>query len=190
MEAGWITLLEGKSPWLAGRFDLFGPLALSLAMAWTDCRTLRIPNYLTLGGAAAGLGYNLGYQGWPGLIGSLAGLVLGLALLLLPYAQGGLGAGDVKALAALGAWLGLTRTFYLFIYMGLSGGLLILAILGWRGQLRTTIRRGWTCLLNLLLGAPPGAGTTLCPSSTPKTIPYGAALALGMTILCWRWRNG
>jgi prepilin peptidase CpaA len=190
VEPGWLSLLEGKAAWLAGREDLFPPLAVSLAIAWTDLRTRRIPNYLTFGGAAAGMGYQLGYHGWPGLAGSLAGLVLGLALLLLPYWRGGLGAGDVKALGALGAWLGLTRTLYLFIYMGISGGLLILAVLWWRGQLWNTIKQGWVYLVSLLLRAPQGAEALTCPHPKTQTVPYGVALALGMTFLYWRWPNG
>jgi prepilin peptidase CpaA len=189
VEATWLSWLTGKTPGLAARADLLLPLLLSLAVAWMDLRTRRIPNYLTLGGAAAGLGYQLGYHGWPGLADSLAGLVLGLALLLFPYLKGGMGGGDVKALAALGAWLGFTCTFYLFIYMGLSGGLLILVVLWRRGLLRTTVRQGWVFLVNLLLCAPQG---TVPRAGTPtnKTIPYGTALALGMALLCWRWRAG
>ena len=171
------------------RADLLLPLLISLAIAGADLRTRRIPNYLTLGGAAAGMGYQLGYHGWPGLADSLAGLILGLALLLFPYWKGGMGGGDVKALAAMGAWLGVKRTFFLFIYMGLSGGLIILVVLWRRGLLRTMARQGWVFLVNLLLCAPQGG---LPVAGTPKrqTIPYGTALALGMTLLCWRWRNG
>ncbi len=138
------------------RADLLLPLLISLAIAWADLRTRRIPNYLTLGGAAAGMGYQLGYHGWPGLADSLAGLILGLALLLFPYWKGGMGGGDVKALAAMGAWLGVKRTFFLFIYMGLSGGLIILVVLWRRGLLRTMARQGWVFLVNLLLCASQG----------------------------------
>jgi len=190
VEATWLGLLQGKAPWLVGREDLLLPWLLSLAVAWTDVRTRRIPNYLTLGGAAAGVGYQLGYHGWPGLADSLAGLLLGLFLLLLPYLKAGMGAGDVKALAALGAWLGLQRTFYLFIYMGISGGLLILVILWWRRLLWGTIRQGWVWLVSLVLCAHQGPGPLVIRTTKSKTIPYGAALALGMTFLCWRWQNG
>jgi prepilin peptidase CpaA len=187
VELGWLSFLAGKGTWLAGRQDLILPLAVSLAIAWTDWRTRRIPNYLTFGGAAAGLGYQLGYHGWPGLAGSLAGLVLGLALLLFPYWRGGLGAGDVKA---LGAWLGFTPTLYLFIYMGLAGGLMSLMLLGWRGQLLSTSKRGWVHLKSWLLGAPGGAGPPGRLRTKSETIPYGVALALGMTLLCWRGPHG
>ena len=109
-------------PWLKAHSDLILPLLLSLGMAGCDLKTRRIPNFLTLGGVLGGLGFQLGYHGLPGLLDGLAGLGLGFGLLLGPYLLGGLGAGDVKASAALGAWLGLWRAFALFIYTGLWGG--------------------------------------------------------------------
>jgi prepilin peptidase CpaA len=98
---------------------------------------------------------------------------------------GGMGAGDVKALAALGAWLGLRRTVYLFVFMGISGGVLMLAVLWWRGLLWAHIRRLGVFLWNRLLSQSSGS---LLPAASSKDegIPYGLALALGMALLCWR----
>ena len=101
--------LSNLVPWLKTHPDLILPLLLSLGMAGCDLKTRRIPNYLTLVGALGGLGFQLGYHGLPGLLDGLAGLGLGFILLLGPYLLGGMGAGDVKASAALGAWLGLWR---------------------------------------------------------------------------------
>jgi len=71
-----------------------------------DLRTRRIPNYLTVPTALLGLAYHtLAPGGW-GPLTSLAGFGLGFSLLLLPWLLGGGGMGDVKLLAALGAWLG------------------------------------------------------------------------------------
>jgi len=80
-------------------------LYVALAAA-TDLRMRRIPNYLTVPTALAGLAYHtLSPTGW-GLLVSLGGFAVGSALLLLPWLAGGGGMGDVKLLAALGAWLG------------------------------------------------------------------------------------
>ncbi len=98
--------------WLQVHYDLVFPLLLSLGMAGWDLSSGRIPNYLTFGGALAGLGFQLGFHGLPGLLDGLAGLGLGFILLLVPYLLGGMGAGDVKASAALGAWLGLPAPFF------------------------------------------------------------------------------
>jgi prepilin peptidase CpaA len=172
--------------WLQTHPDLILPLLLSLGMAACDLKTRRIPNYLTLGGALGGLGFQFGYHGFPGFLDGLAGLGLGFILLLGPYLLGGMGAGDVKASAALGAWLGLWRAFALFVYMGLAGGLIIMAVLLWQRRLLASIREGWVALLNWVLCRHSGKKT---PPSAPRqrtTIPYGAAMAVGMAVLCWR----
>ena len=71
-----------------------------------DLRTHRIPNYVTVPAALLGLAYHsLAPGGWGPLV-SLAGFGVGFVLLLFPWLLGGGGMGDVKMLAALGAWLG------------------------------------------------------------------------------------
>jgi Flp pilus assembly protein protease CpaA len=100
--------------------------------------------------------------------------------------MGGMGAGDVKASMALGAWLGLWRAFALFVYMGLAGGLIILVVLLWQRRFLSGIREVGNFLLNWVLcrhfdAKPPPAGP-----SQRTNIPYGAAMALGMAVLCWR----
>jgi prepilin peptidase CpaA len=152
-------------------------------MSWIDVRTYRVPNFLTMGGALGGLGFQLGAHGWAGLSDGVLGLLLGLGLLMLPYLLGGMGAGDVKALAALGAWLGPTRTLYLFIYMGISGGLLVIVVLWWRGLLWAKIRQLGVYLWNRLLCRPFGSGSAAASGPPAGVIPYGAAMALGMVIL-------
>jgi len=178
--------LFGLGPWLKAHPDLILPLLLSLGMAGCDLKTRRIPNYLTFGGALGGLGFQFGYQGLPGLLDGLTGLGLGFILLLGPYLLGGMGAGDVKASAALGAWLGLWRTFSLFVYMGICGGLFILVMLLWQGRLLAGIRAGWNFLLNWLLCRPFDPKPPPPSSARTATIPYGVAMALGMAVLCWR----
>ncbi|MFZ5450355.1 MAG: A24 family peptidase [Thermodesulfobacteriota bacterium] len=168
--------------WLRHNAPLLLPLLLSLGMAWGDFKTRRIPNYLTLGAAVGGLGFQLGCHGWGGLWSGFLGLSLGLGLLLIPYLLKGMGAGDVKALAALGAWLGPRDTFYLFLYMGISGGVLILLVLIWKGLLWSYLRRGWRFLINL--GLPQFARMNQTEPPPPQLrVPYASALALGMLVL-------
>ena len=117
--AGSVTEAVG---WMSSRGNLLIPLALTVWIAWGDVKTRRIPNYLTLGTAVAGLAYNFMSHGLNGLADGFLGMLLGFACLILPYLWGGMGAGDVKALAALGAWLGPKLTVFLFCYMGIAGG--------------------------------------------------------------------
>ena len=165
------------------------PLIVALAMGWSDARTRRIPNYLNLACALAGLGYQLGVNGLAGLTDGLLGMVLGFGLLILFYLKGGMGAGDVKALAALGAWLGAWQTLYLFFYMALSGVLLVILVLWWRGALWSRIKRGLGFLAERVLLRPlPGASDALAPAAPEKSegVPYAVAIAIGMAIICVR----
>lgn len=156
------------------------PLLLALCMAVGDWRTRRIPNYLTFGGALAGLFFQTAATGLTGTMQSLSGLLLGVALLLLPYLYGGMGAGDVKALGALGAWLGPRAIFSVFCYMGLAGGILSLGFLVATGTLQDYLRRGWVRLRNLLWGCDWQREAPVPEATVSSGLPYGVAIALGM----------
>ncbi len=186
MSSGAPTLVQVHSL-LKAQLNPVLPFLFALLMAWRDIKTHRIPNYLTYGCALAGLGYQLGFHGLTGLLEGFLGMALGLGLLIFFYVKGGMGAGDVKALAAMGAWLGPKATLYLFIYMGISGGLLAVIWLWWRGLLWGKIQQGWGYLLNLLLlRLHPSMPGSAAPQPAKAEIPYAAALAMGMAILCWR----
>lgn len=169
--------------WMSSRMHLLIPLALTGWIAWGDLRSRRIPNYLTLGTVVAGLAYNLMSQGLPGLVSGILGMLLGFAFLILPYLWGGMGAGDVKALAALGAWLGPKLTLFLFCYMGIAGGVIALGYLAWQGSLWEKTRQGWTFLFNLILCRPDGPPRPPSPAHLTEGIPYGVAIAVGMLVL-------
>jgi prepilin peptidase CpaA len=185
--------------WLRTHLNLVAPFLLALCMALSDVRTRRIPNYLTFGGALTGLGFQLGFSGWPGLLDGFLGLLLGFSFLFLFYLRGGMGAGDVKALAALGAWLGSRLTFYLFIYMAISGVGLLIIYLWWQGLLWLKIRHFLKSfkgrLLNWILLRPYKASSKPSdnrptPGSDQKTsaanFPYATAMAAGMAILLYQ----
>ncbi len=184
------TLVTPSLAWLehTGRYLI--PTLLALWMAVGDVRTRRIPNYLTGGTAVAGLLVQAIIGGWTGLGDGLLGLLLGFSLLFGLYLMGGMGAGDVKALAALGAWVGVKHTVYLFIYMGLAGGVLALFYLWWRGVFTARLKRLGNWLLSwVLLRSHGGVGGGPAPAATAEQerlegVPYGVALAVGMAILC------
>lgn len=151
-------------------------LAILLALATVcDIRTHRIPNPLALAGLVLGLVGHGWRGGAPGLLLSLEGLaVAGLAL--LPYALGGLGAGDVKLLGAVGALMG--PQFLLWTLLGtvLAGGLLGLVWAARRGVLRKTVNNA---LLGLhLLHARAGI-SALASTSQAGKMPLAPAIALG-----------
>jgi len=180
------------SSWLSGALGppqspvvLIWPFLFSLWMAAGDVWSRRIPNYLTVGTALAGLAFQWGYRGPAGLADGLLGMVLGFGLLILPYIWGGMGAGDVKALAALGAWLGPRYTIWLFCYMGLTGGLLALGLLCWRGVLAAQLRQGWASGCNLILCRLHGVKAAPPRRAETRGLPYGVAISLGMALLVY-----
>lgn len=97
-----------------------------LVICTTDALQGKIPNLATLALLLIGLWFNFRSGGFPGLALALAGLLTGLALLIIPYLLGGMGAGDVKALAALGALLGPGPVLQVFVIAGLIGGAMAL----------------------------------------------------------------
>lgn len=113
-------------------------LASGLAAA-TDIRRFRIANALTLSLLASGLAYHAFYGGWPGLGRGVAGAAFGFFALVVPYAAGGMGAGDVKFLAGVGAWLGLPMTSEVLLAAALAAGVYALALAVATGRLREAL---------------------------------------------------
>ena len=89
---------------------------------------LKVPNWITFPLVVSGWIYSTAYFGWEGLGWSLLGTVVGLALLLPAYAIGGMGAGDVKLLAGVGAWVWATTTLYAFCVSAVVGGVIAVAM--------------------------------------------------------------
>lgn len=172
--------------WGSSQAHLLLPLAIALWIAWGDLRTYRIPNYLTFGAALAGLVYQVAFHGLGGLGSGLLGLALGFFLLFPVYLFGSMGAGDVKALAALGTWLGPGLTLMLFFYMAVAGGLLALGVLLYKGLLWAKLRQYWSYLVSWILFRPTGVTPGPAPQAEVQGIPYGVAIALGMVALFWR----
>jgi prepilin peptidase CpaA len=101
-------------------------LVTLLAMASvTDYMTYRIPNWLTVGGMAFGLIYNTVFPFTLklGFFWALGGLATGLVVLLPLYALRTMGAGDVKLMAMVGAFLGVTDTLYAIAFSLAAGGI-------------------------------------------------------------------
>jgi prepilin peptidase CpaA len=162
-----------------GRVVLLVMVGLS---AVTDIRQRRIPNALTLGGAACALLYRGLSGGFAGLGSSVGGWAVGLALFMPMYLIRGMGAGDVKLLGAVGAWVGPTGALWSAFYTVLAGGLLALVMGAAAGYLGTAFRNLWTMLAFWRATGPrPVPGLTLDDARGPR-LPYGLAIALGTAI--------
>jgi len=108
-----------------GIFSLAALVLSTVAAGW-DIATRRIPNPLTVAAMAAGLVGHLVVNQGSGLLWSASGLLIGAALTLLSALYGGLGGGDVKLMAALGALCGPRATFEIVLVSAIAGGLLAL----------------------------------------------------------------
>jgi prepilin peptidase CpaA len=108
--------------------------AILVEAAVIDGMKLRVPNWLTFHFVIGGLAFAAWSGGSSALLWSLGGAALGLALLLPLYAIGGMGAGDVKLLAGVGAWMGPALTLGAFVATAITGGLMALVMVAWSGQ--------------------------------------------------------
>ena len=110
-----------------------------LLCALSDLQFLRIPNRVTLPLLGMGLLFHAATGGLPGIRLALGGAGFGFAALLIPYLLGWMGAGDVKLLAGLGAWLGQSITWDVLYAAIIFAGLYSLFILASSGEPRQAL---------------------------------------------------
>ncbi|WP_341936335.1 A24 family peptidase [Marinimicrobium sp. C2-29] len=173
--------------WHTHDFSTLLLLAVLLAACWTDVRRHRIPNRLVLAAIMGGLGLHTWFLGWQGMAASLGGVLLG-GLILLPFyivKVHGLrlmSAGDVKLMAAVGAFLGPLNSL---LAVGLTLAMGSLAALGYllcKGGLGAYLQRTWLTLKTLLL-----TGQWLYQPPEPNEValhrfPYALAIAAGTSL--------
>jgi prepilin peptidase CpaA len=160
-------------------------LILASVACVTDVRSRRIPNVLTFGGAAAGLLFHAVYPGGAGWIPAAEGWLVGAAFLFIPFALGGLGAGDVKLLAALGAWLGPAEIIRAAVYAALAGGVLALVVALLRGYLRKALSNIWFLLCHWsVVGVRPVPELSLEGSAGPR-LAYAIPIFVGLVLTTW-----
>lgn len=121
-------------------------VAVSVFALITDLRSRKIPNALTFSAVTVGLVYHLATGGGTMLLQSAGGMLLGLALFMIPYLMGGMGAGDVKLIAALGAMLGPRAIANICLFTALAGGIYALGVILLRRENKIVLKFGITSL--------------------------------------------
>jgi prepilin peptidase CpaA len=160
---------------------LAGAVLLSVLAAWTDLRSRRIPNWLTVPGLMVGLAVNWAIGGWSGLKASLLGAGLGL-LLLLPFVLlRSLGAGDWKLAGALGSFAGPGLLVDLLLGSVFVAGIMAVGLVIYKRRVRQTMRNIGNILMSLVTFRMPGPEVTLDNPQSLK-VPYGVALALTVVL--------
>ena len=148
-----------------------------LAAAAIDLRIRRVPNVLTGSIALIGLGLAATGFGQVGFLWSVAGLLVGLALMLPGYLIGATGGGDVKLLAAVGTVLGPAPTLRAFVASAIAGGLIAIFVAYRRGRLAATVS-GTAALMS-------SAGTCideLADTQRDNRFAYAPAIAIGAIV--------
>jgi prepilin peptidase CpaA len=142
------------------------PTLIVLAVAtFTDLRNRRIPNWLVLPFMLAGIAVSGWLHGWHGIGQSFAGLGLGVLIYGFLFWLGGMGAGDVKLCAAIGAWIGPNQLFIALVITAMAGGIMAgSAVFGWK-------ERGMHRDPELVLSNP-----------LKRKMPYAPAIAIGTLI--------
>ncbi len=164
-------------------------VAVTLVLAAViDGYKLKVPNWLTFPFIISGWLFSGVAFGWEGLWWSLAGTAVGLGLLLPAYAIGGMGAGDVKLLAGVGAWVWGTVTFHAFCVSAVAGALIAVAMV--------LYKRAWSKHKAQFIGIANEIMTIRDPNqlaalaaerkSSMLLLPYGIPIAIG-SIAYFAW---
>lgn len=156
-------------------------LLLGLSI-YFDSRYRRIPNKLTFSVIVLALFLHTIEGSVGGLLFSLKGLALGIALLLIPFSTGGMGAGDVKLLGAIGAVIGPNYVLWSIIYGAMSGGIIAAIILMRHKKLIPVLKHLWLLFCLKICKVK----THMDINITNIRFPYGIAIAIGTVIALWR----
>jgi prepilin peptidase CpaA len=176
----------------------------SVGMAWlcmilvtagaaiVDLRRFKVPNRVTIPLAVCGVMYHTILSGYEGLGFSVAGLAVGYLLLMLFFLIGAMGAGDVKLLAGVGAWLGASNTFLICLVACLAAGiysLVVFALQGRLAQLASLVRMYYLQIRNFTryIGAEESVDVVVQDENRRwKVIPFALMIAIGVLVVACR----
>src|SRR3954467_14757784 len=176
-------------------FVLFAPLVVMLAVAAAvDFRSRRIPNALTGMIALLGLAqsFTAGHTVSPWQ--SVLGLLTGAALLCMLFAIGAIGGGDLKLLAAAGAWLGPKLVFQVFLVEAILGMLIVLTTCAIQGRIKLLMNNSLLLATNIAhvnqLGTDHVQATGQSCRSIDRPLPYAVPIFLATLIVLSFGRGG
>jgi prepilin peptidase CpaA len=170
----WETLL------LSNWHVKFVCLVLIVA-AYIDGKELRVPNWITFPMVFSGLIFNAYMTGWSGLGLGLVGMCVGLLCLLPLYAVGGMGAGDVKLMAGIGAWLGWRITMYSFVATVVVGAVMAVVMVWYKKSFVKHYGNFLTIVSEWLTIRDPRELSRIAAERKPTMflLPYGIPICIG-----------
>lgn len=167
----------------------------TLLACWIDYAQRRVPNWLNASLAAAGVAAQAAYFGWEGVGASVLGMAVGLAVLIVPWAMHGMGAGDVKLMAAMGAWFGPVMCAEAFAAGAVVGGVIAVAMITLAGKWQYAVAN-----MGMIAAKMRGRDTMFSEFGSARSfgassslLPYGIPLSIGAWIVmlathCGEWR--
>lgn len=156
-----------------------------LLASWIDYKERRVPNWLNLAILSAGFIAQFAYFGLTGVKDGALGMLVGLGVLIIPWAMHGMGAGDVKLMAAIGAWFGPQMTFMSFALGVLIGGVIAVVMITSTGRLKQAWHNLGIIMLKMqnrkTVFSEFGAARSF--GKTSQLLPYGVPLTIGSLIV-------
>ncbi|MGC9159008.1 MAG: A24 family peptidase [Terracidiphilus sp.] len=163
-------------------FAWWPTLVVLVVASFTDLRSHRIPNWLVLPFLAAGIVVSGWRGGWHGLVLSFAGLGVALLIFGFLFWLGGMGAGDVKLCAAIGAWIGPQQMLWALFFTSLAGGIAALCWAAMGGFMKELFAGTGDLVFGWMRGGTSGAPETASTGSLKRKMPYAPAIAIGTLI--------
>ena len=170
-------------------------IALIVAALFFDLTRKRIPNFLTFPAIVWGFVSYTAVDGLSGLWFSILGMLVGLAIFFIPFAMGGMGGGDVKLMAAIGALQGWQFVLTVGVLTAAAGGFMALGYLIFTGRLLRVLKKmaGFVLApffsflyfrtdLDFFNRASVFFATHSAEAKKPVRMPYGAAIAAGVLL--------
>ncbi len=170
-----LTPLEHPALWAA--------LLLALTAVVTDLRNRTIPNVLTVTGLGLGLAVNTIVSGPAGLTRALIGAGVGLAVFLPFFLLQGMGGGDVKLMAAIGACLGTLGVLRVALIAAFAGAVMAIAAAAASGVLIVTLRNTGRLILSWIRRGPRPTKEFSLENPAALKIPYAVPIACGVLVM-------
>lgn len=156
-----------------------------LLASWIDYAQRRVPNWLNLALILIGFAVQASYFGGSGMWTGFLGMLTGFGLLIVPWIMHGMGAGDVKLMAAIGVWLGAELTFYSFALGAIIGGVAAVIMIVSSGRLKMACAN-----FNLIMQKCTNRDTVFSEFGSAKSfgessqlLPYGVPLTGGTLVI-------
>lgn len=161
------------------KYFLMGAVLVAFAGAVGDIRSARIPNKLTYAAVLAALSLRSTLLGLSGLEAGAIGMLIAGGLFLVLFVLGAMGGGDMKLMAAVGAWVGSTQVATLILGAAIAGGVLALGRILFRKMLGETLRNTMRLIYyRFTSGLQPHPELNV-QSPSSQRIPFGVAIAVG-----------